>query len=1028
VSIPSNGRRARRRALALISAGAVVAGVLSGVPAATAAGDNAKPKQVKPQAASFDAGRYIVILRDPGATQYGGGEGNLAATRVAPGRQFNARTDNARAYVNHIRGQQNQLARSVGATVERHYTLAANGFSAELTGRQALKLSNDRDVLLVQKDERQHLDTWNTPQALGLSGKAGAWKQEAGGRGKAGAGVVVGVIDSGIWPESKSFSGNKLSATPRSKWDISRDGETVSMEKADGGVFEGRCQTSHEVAGVPVPAEDWSLSDCTTKLIGARYYPEEFLEGVAVEDRSPTEVVSTRDGGGHGTHTASTAAGNPVDKVKVEDVKFGEVVGMAPAAKIAAYKVCFDDNDPDTGDCYNGAILAAIDDAIADGVDVINFSISGATDTVLDATEFAFEGAAEAGIFVATSAGNAGPDESTVAHNSPWLTTVAASTHYNFENTVVLGNGKKIRGASVSRTPLPKTKLVSSVDVGAAGADPEDVRLCVSGGNLAPAKVEGKIVVCQRGVNDRVDKSLAVKQAGGVGMILANVTPGSLDADFHSVPTIHVSDTDGSKIFNYLKRQGKKAKAAFKLGDVTGLKPTPVPQVAGFSSRGPALANDSDLIKPDIAAPGQSVLAAVAPPSNHKRKYDLYSGTSMASPHIAGLAAFMMGVEKKWTPMMVKSAMMTSAKSLRNAKNGVDKDAFAQGAGLVRPNKMFDPGLFVLSTPLDWRRFYQGQGLDWGQGYEPLAAKDLNGPSMAQGQVTSETKFTREFTSTMKGTWKVSVKVPGFKAVTRKKLVAKRKGDRESLTVRFSRTTAPLGQFSSGFLVLDGPTRVRLPITLRPVSVAAPGEVSGEGVAGSTAVDIRAGFTGNLDVAVAGLAEAESDSQTTVGPNNSADDEAYYCVEVTDGSKAARFDLDAADDDADMDLYVYQAADSACADLVAFSGQSATGSADEQVTLLDPAPGYYFVVVDPFAASPGQSSLDWRFDFYDVNPATQVGGLAADPNPVPVVNNQETSFDATWSGLEEDNRYLGMFDYDGALSPTFLTVDTSATP
>ena len=167
---------------------------------------------------------------------------------------------------------------------------------------------------------------------------------------------------------------------------------------------------------------------------------------------------------GHGTHTASTAAGNPVDGVEVEGVKFGEVSGMAPAAKIAAYKVCFDDNDPDTGDCFTGATLAAIDDAIADGVDVINYSISGATDTVIDATEFAFEGAAEAGIFVATSAGNSGPGESTVAHNSPWLTTVAATTHHNFDNTVVLGNGTKIRGASISQEALPQTRLVSSVE------------------------------------------------------------------------------------------------------------------------------------------------------------------------------------------------------------------------------------------------------------------------------------------------------------------------------------------------------------------------------------------------------------------------------------------------------------------------------------------------------------------------------------------------------------------------------------
>jgi hypothetical protein len=491
------------------------------------------------------------------------------------------------------------------------------------------------------------------------------------------------------------------------------------------------------------------------------------------------------------------------------------------------------------------------------------------------------------------------------------------------------------------------------------------------------------------------------------------------------VPTIHISDTDSPKVFRYLKNKGSKATAAFKLGDVTGKKPVPLPQVADFSSRGPALANGSDLLKPDLAAPGVSILAAVAPPSNEDRKFDMYSGTSMASPHIAGLAAFMMGVHPKWTPMMVKSAMMTTAKSVRNARNGVGNDPFAQGAGQVRPEKFFDPGLFVTSTARDWRRFVQGQGYDVGM--EPLAAKDLNGPSMAQGQVTSQTSFTREFRASMKGTWKVSVHVPGFTASTRHKLVSHGKGDRVRLTVHFTRTTAPLLRFSSGFLVLDGPTRVRLPIALRPVSVAAPAEVSGSGVASSTPVEIKAGFTGDLQVGVTGLVPAQSESFTTQNPNNGYDDEQLYCVEVTEGSKAARFDLDAADDDADMDLFVYLAGDDVCSDanLVALAGQSATSAADERVTLLDPAPGHYLVEVDPFAPSPGKSSLDWRFDFYDVNPALEVGELAANPNPVPVQNNQATTYDAVWSGLVPDQRYLGMFEYDGALAPTFLTVDTT---
>ena len=176
-----------------------------------------------------------------------------------------------------------------------------------------------------------------------------------------------------------------------------------------------------------------------------------------------------------------------------------------------------------------------------------------------------------------------------------------------------------------------------------------------------------------------------------------------------------------------------------------------------------------------------------------------------------------------------------------------------------------------------------------------------------------------------------------------------------------------------------------------------------------------------------GPVQAESHSFTTPNPNQGFDDEQFYCVEVTDGAKAARFDLDATDDDADVDLFVYLAGDDTCSEdkLVALVGQSASASADERVTLMDPQAGHYYVEVDPFAPSPGKSSLDWRFDFYDVAPAREVGELSADPNPVPVVSNQQTSFDAVWSGLLPDQRYLGMFEYDGAVSPTFLTVDTS---
>jgi hypothetical protein len=995
------------------------------MPTATAADGPADLNRVSGPSAGLPAGRYVVLLKAPSATQYDGSDPRYAATRVLPGESFDGRSRQVQTYSRHLVSEHFTLARSVGATPLRHFTVGSNGFVADLSGRQAFELSSDRDVLLVSRDVARRADTWNTPDFLGLAGGNGVWQRQAGGRDNAGDGVVVGILDSGIWPESRSFRGARLTKRPKTRWDISRVGDNVRMEKADGGVFLGRCQLSHRIAGRTVEAKRWKASDCNTKIIGARYYPDAFLEGTPPRDRSEDESLSARDGDGHGSHTASTAAGNVVRNVRTEGVRFGTASGMAPAARVATYKVCFSDNDEDSGDCFTSSILEAIDDAVADGVDVINMSISGAADTVIDPVEIAFEGAAEAGVFVTTSAGNSGPEVSTVAHNSPWLTTVAASTHHRFENTVVLGNGKRIRGASISQETLPAgTRLIGSTRAAAPGADPDAAALCFIGGALDPDKVDGKIVVCERGINDRVEKSKAVKRAGGVGMVLANVTPGSLDADFHSVPTIHISDEDSPKVFRYLDRQGGRATAAFRRGDTTGKRPTPVPEMAAFSSRGPALASDSDLLKPDITGPGVSILAAVAPPANEDRDYDLYSGTSMASPHIAGIAAFMMGERTGWTPMQVKSAMMTTARSVRGSHGGSVRDPFKQGAGQVQVRQAFDPGLFITSGTRDWRGFLAGQGLP--NGAEPIAAKNFNGPSLAQGQVTSSTKFTRELVADRAGTWKVEVKVPGFQAKAKKRIHTRGKGDRKRLTVRFTRTDAPLGRWATGFVTLTGPTRLRMPVALRPVSVKAPTEVSGVGVTGQTTVPITAGFTGNLDVGVTGLAKAQSFAGTSSNITQAPTDSQFFCVQVAASSKAARFALDAANDAADMDLFVYSAGDAACEQLTDIVGQSATGSADEQVTLLDPAPGFYLVEVDPFTPAPGEPTLTWRLDFYDVHPANQAGAFRAVPDPVPVTNGRSTSFDAAWTGLDANARYLGVLEYAGALSPTFVSVDTAS--
>ncbi|RKT79184.1 peptidase inhibitor I9 [Terracoccus luteus] len=979
------------RRVAAVAVVPLVAGGAVSVTANAAAGSDAKPAPLTKAsaAASFTDGNYVVVTKDQGATTFKG-------TRAAPGKGFDAKRSEVSSYRQTLRAKQGSIAKSVGAKVERSYSLAVSGFSARLTRAQAQKLATNKDVLLVQKDEAMQVDTWQTPKFLGLDGgKKSVWSQ-LGGPNEAGDGVVVGVIDTGAWPENPSFAGAPITSTPQGKWGLKRANGLTVMKKADGDVFTAPCQTG----------EEWTVDDCNSKLISARYYPDTYLANVPEANRPDSEYISPRDGGGHGSHTASTAAGNNGVPMSVEGIDFGKGSGMAPGAKIAVYKTCFDDGDPDTGDCYTSGSVAAIEDSIEDGVDVLNYSISGSQTTVIDAVELAFEGAAEAGIFVAVSAGNSGPTSSTVAHNSPWLTTVASTTHFNFENTVVLGNGQKYKGASIARAALPSSPLVNSTAAGLPGADATALNLC-GPDVLDPAKTAGKIVVCTRGTYDRVAKSAEVKRAGGVGMVLANATPNSLDADFHSVPTVHVDEVAGAAIKAYAATAG--ATASFQLGDTTGGTPTPLPQVSSFSSRGPALANGSDLLKPDISAPGSSVLAAVAPPSNSGRDFDLYSGTSMAAPHIAGLAALYLGEHPNWSPMAVKSAMMTTSVDAKTSTGGKEGDNFAQGAGFVQPKAFFDPGLVVDSGAADFRGFITGQGLD--TGVPAISATDFNGPSVASGAVTGSLTTKRTFTATQKGTWTVKADIPGFKVTAKPaKVTFTKVGQAKTVEMTFTRTSAPVDQWAQGHVFLTGPKFVRLPVSLKPVALAAPAEVTGDVAAGSVGYTV----TGGEDAAVTMTTQGLNESQAKTGTITTGD-QVQVPVTVAAGTTFSRFDLDTVDN-VDLDLFLYRVVGGQ-ASLVA---QSATSSGDERIDLPNLAAGQYIALVDGYDTA--GATVDYRMDAYNVNPATAVGSFTVSPNPANLVQGASATVTASWTGLDASKRYLGWVGYSISNQKTIVTV------
>lgn len=1005
--LAAGARRARRLRSSLVAPVAVLGMTVAlGAPALAdpsdpvnpgpGAADGAGLSAKKADLTRYKAGRYVVMLAAPPAS-------TADQTRAAAGEQFDARAAGVASYTKKLRATHDKLGQDLGFDVERHYTISANGFVADLTAKQATELATDRRVLTVQKDGIVYADTWNTPDFLGLTGKKGVWKK-VGGQSKAGDGVVVGVIDSGIWPESKSFQGARLTSKPQGRWGLKISGSVTSMKKSDGNLFRGQCEVG----------EEFEVADCNSKLISARSYVEGYGAARTIEE----DYLSPRDGNGHGSHTASTSAGDPVKDVSTEGVDFGDISGVAPGAKIAVYKALWATPDGRASGSTSD-LVAAIEQAVTDGVDVINYSISGSTDTTLDPAELAFEGAAEAGVFVAASAGNEGPGASTVAHNSPWVTTVAASTHTSFENTLVLGNGTKIVGASISRTALPSTPLVDAGDSGNGSTSASDTALCAPN-SLDPAKVTGKIVVCQRGTYDRVAKSEEVHRAGGVGVVLANISEGSLDADFHAVPTIHISDADAPKVYSYLDSAGTGATASFVLGNQTG-KVTPVPQIAGFSSRGPAASDDSDLLKPDISAPGVSVLAAVAPPSNHGRDYDLYSGTSMSAPHIAGLAALVQGVHPRWSPMQIKSAMMTTATDLKAADGSRSKDLFAQGAGHVNPKSFLDPGLFVLSDWEQWYGYITGRGIDTGvPAIEPNA---VNLPSLAEGHVMTSVTLSRTFTAARAGTWRVKVDVPGFSAqVSKSTVVARRAGQEAKVAFSFRRTTAPLSQWAFGHITLTGPTTVRLPVALRPVSVKAPTSVAGTGTTGSVDVPITGGFDGDLQVSTAGLVKGQvHEGSLAVG------DYALECVTIGEDNDLAQFDLVAPDPTSDLDMYVYAAESCDPSTITAVAGEVATPSPGETFSLEGAPAGTYLVEVDAFAAGDQGAPVPWSLRVYDLGGSPSVGDLAADPNPVAVRTGTNTSFDVSWSGLDPDAHYFGRLGYDGSPNSTFVYVDT-ATP
>jgi len=1000
------------RAAAVVALAALFTGTASASFAAT-------PEEVNtPIPIDLPAGRYIVILDEAPAATYDGGEAGLAPTQPEPGEKLDPSAREVQRYSNFLEERQTDVAAEAGVEPDGNLTITLNAFTANLTAKEAAKLAGTKGVKSVVPDEILHPDAVPSTEFLGLEGPEGVW-EAVGGIGEAGAGVVVGVVDTGIAPENPSFAGDPLGTAPGSEPYL--DGNTVVFAKGDGALF-----TSVRVTG-----EEWSIDAYSTKLVGAKY----FSAGAAAAgfDFGP-DYLSPRDADGHGSHTASTAAGNNGVAASVEGIDFGAISGVAPAAKVAAYKACYVGPDElSTSDdiCALSDLMAAIDAAAKDNVDVINYSIGGGSATTTFATEdAAFFNAAAAGIFVAVSAGNDGPGAATADHASPWYTTVAASTIPTYEGTVTLPTGFTAVGASVSVEfgGTLTAPVVYAGDVALPGANVDETTLCFLD-RLDPAQVDGKIVVCDRGTNARVEKSQAVAEAGGVGMILVNVTPGSLDNDFHSVPTVHIQDTYRADLLAYV-RGNADATATLHGENITDAV-TPTPVVAGFSSRGPMLADGSDILKPDISAPGVAILAATHNGPAEEPTFGFKSGTSMSSPHVAGLAALYLGARPLATPAEIKSAMMTTAYDTVNEDGTVNTDPFAQGAGHVDPTRFFEPGLVYDNGPIDWLAYLVGKGL-YDYPVDPIDGSDLNLASISIGSLSGSQTVTRTVRATTAGTYTADAAVDGVDVAVSPSTVTLAAGEEATFAVTFTKTTAAAEQWTTGFLTWSGPTTVRSPIALFPVTADAPAEVSGQGISGSAEVEITPGITGELPLNLSGLAPAVLQTDEIFGNgvevpghtgNETSGDEdgySYYVVTVPEGATLARFDLDSSDDEGtDLDLFVYRVVGPT--DFRYYEmWQSASASADESVSLTSPTAGTYLIEAHVYSYT---APFTWDLTSATVVPGGE-GELTATPNPLSVVESTPAKYTLSWTGLQPGTRYFGVVQYGESDLRTVLTVDS----
>ena len=1008
---------------------------------------------------------YIVQLRSPSAAEH---HASLAKTYAAakingsaPQPRFDKNSASIQAYAAKLDSEQQRVLSMAGSDAYKIYSYkyGLNGFAARMRVTEAEKLADMDEVLNVWEDEIRPLATRQSANFLGLFDSANGLRSK---HGLDGDGIIIGVIDSGIAPDHPALRDTRKSDRPSTCWSswaettvlgkwlchrYDKQPDVLDFEPI--GDWNGECETG----------ERFDASNCNNKIIGARW----FIDGA--ENSGPidkTEIRSPRDADGHGTHTATTAAGNSTS-ASIFGTLIGDVEGMAPRARVAIYKACWLRPFQVRASCNTSDLARAIDAAVADGVDIINYSIGNSMREITAPDDIALMAATKAGVIAVVAAGNEGPNLATIGSpaGAPWVITVAASSRtgdssvgaFEVSAPPSIAGKYAIKEALFSpllseRGPIEGTLVLvddgdDTLPSGSAGITSDGCQPLINGADVA-----GNIALMQRSGCLFTDMVKNAEDAGAIAALVYNIAGDPVvmfgENGLVDIPALMIGQADANLILAEMDADIAVTVVLEKSFLLTTTDSGNT--MASFSARGPGPV--VDILKPDVTAPGVNIIAGFTPePANATpgENFAYLSGTSMSTPHVAGVAALLRQAHPDWSPAAIRSALVTSARQNLQIPNDIRAaNPFDYGGGHIVPNDALQPGLVYDVSDDEYDAFACGVAspavtpercTELAAAGRSFFARDMNQPAISISRLANQETVTRRVTNVSDEAESYNIEIaapPGISVAVTPPMISLGPGESTSFDVTLTYESGPMDSWRFGAIKWVGDDHdVRSALAVKPTSISAPSEIISFGGTGSKTFSVEFGYNGSYSPVVHGLnlpriqsGFVENDPTKTFTRRLDSGVREHV-FEVVPDQLFLRFSMFDAltDGNDDLDMYVYYCGldGSACSRI----GESGSPTSEEQFNVYRPAPGWYAIYVHGFetdqdigGAGAHYQILSWSFGNID-----DAGNMSASG---PAFVSAGTTSDVTinWSGLSSNTIYLGGISHITPQGLSELTIVT----